>query len=117
MDHCKIKSWQHKGIKEFFFKGKKQGIMPAHAKKLKIILQRLNAAMRARDMDTPGMAFHELKDATQTQNKATQTSRLTPLALNLVLLPIDVRPRYCREIGVVGFDCFFQQAEHFASLP
>ena len=35
--------------------------MPAHEKRLKIILQRLNAAIAAKDMNTPGMNFHELK--------------------------------------------------------
>lgn len=35
--------------------------MPIHEKRLKIILQRLNAAIRAEDMNTPGMDFHELK--------------------------------------------------------
>jgi len=35
--------------------------MPVHEKKLKIILQRLNAAIQAEDMNTPGMNFHELK--------------------------------------------------------
>lgn len=56
-----IKSWKHKGLKEFFFTGNKKGIMPVHEKKLKIILQRLNAAIQAEDMNTPGMNFHELK--------------------------------------------------------
>lgn len=31
-------------------------------KRLKIILQRLNAAIQPEDMNTPGMNFHELKD-------------------------------------------------------
>jgi proteic killer suppression protein len=56
-----IKSWQHKGLKEFFLTGSKKGIMPVHEKRLKIILQRLNAAIQAEDMNTPGMNFHELK--------------------------------------------------------
>lgn len=56
-----IKSWQHKGLEEFFFKGSKKGINPAHEKRLKIILQRLNAAIQAEDMNTPGMNFHGLK--------------------------------------------------------
>jgi len=56
-----IKSWKHKGLKEFFYTGNKKGIMPVHEKRLKIILQRLNAAIQAEDMNTPGMNFHELK--------------------------------------------------------
>lgn len=35
--------------------------MPVHEKRLKIILQRLNAAIQAEDMNTPGMNFNELK--------------------------------------------------------
>ena len=56
-----IKSWQHKGLKEFFYTGNKKGIIPMHEKRLKIILQRLNAATDAKDMATPGMKFHEIK--------------------------------------------------------
>ena len=55
-----IKSWQHKGLREFFFTGNKRGIVPAHEKRLKIILQRLNAAVVVQDMSTPGMNFHTL---------------------------------------------------------
>lgn len=56
-----IKSWQHKGLKKFYEAGSLAGIIPSHAKKLKIILQRLNAAIKADDMNTPGMDFHGLK--------------------------------------------------------
>ena len=55
-----IESWQHNGLKDFFFSGSKKGIMPSHAKRLKIILQRLNAAIQPKDMNTPGMNFHDL---------------------------------------------------------
>ena len=56
-----IKSWQHKGLKQFFETGSMAGIQAAHQQRLKIILQRLNAAINASDMDTPGMRFHRLK--------------------------------------------------------
>lgn len=56
-----IKSWQHKGLKQFFETGKVVGIQPEHSTRLKIILQRLNAATRPEDMNTPGMRFHQLK--------------------------------------------------------
>ena len=56
-----IKSWQHKGLNAFFISGNKKGIVPDHEKRLKIILQRLSAAIAAKDMNTPGMNFHELK--------------------------------------------------------
>ncbi len=55
-----IKSWKHKGLKLFFETGKKSGIFVAHEKKLKIILQRLNAAIKPDDMNTPSMKFHKL---------------------------------------------------------
>ena len=55
-----IKSWKHKGLKKFFEQGILSGIRPEHAKKLKIILQRLSAAVRAEDMNTPAMRFHRL---------------------------------------------------------
>ncbi len=56
-----IKSWQHKGLKKYYETGKKSGIQPHHGQRLKIILQRLDAAVRATDMNTPGMNFHPLK--------------------------------------------------------
>lgn len=56
-----IKSWRHKGLKRFYDTGNKSGIVAAHEKRLKIILQRLNAATEAEDMDTPSMNFHPLK--------------------------------------------------------
>ena len=56
-----IKSWQHKGLKKFFETGSTAGIQFAHKERLKVILQRLNAAIDATDMNTPGMHFHKLK--------------------------------------------------------
>ena len=56
-----IKSWQHKGLKKFYETGSLAGVTPSHSKRLKIILQRLDAATRAEDMNTPGMDFHGLK--------------------------------------------------------
>lgn len=56
-----IKSWKHKGLEVFFKTGKSIGILNNHAKKLKIILQLLNAADKAERLDLPGMRFHKLK--------------------------------------------------------
>src|SRR3990167_789727 len=58
-----IKSWKHKGLKHFYETGSTSGIQPNHQKRLKIILQRLNGAIRAGDMNTPGMKFHHLTGA------------------------------------------------------
>lgn len=55
-----IKTWKHKGLKQFFETGNKSGIIAVHEKKLKIILQRLSAAIKPEDMQTPGMQFHKL---------------------------------------------------------
>jgi proteic killer suppression protein len=55
-----IKSWKHKGLKRFFDTGNKAGITASHEKRLRIILQRLNAAVSAEDMNTPSMQFHKL---------------------------------------------------------
>ena len=55
-----IKSWKHKGLRLFFETGKKSGILAVHEKRLKIILQRLNAAVNPDDMNTPSMKFHKL---------------------------------------------------------
>jgi toxin HigB-1 len=55
-----IKSFKHKGMKEFFYTGKKQGIRPEHAERLEIILDRLNAANEIKDMNYPGSNLHKL---------------------------------------------------------
>lgn len=55
-----IKSWKHKGLKKFFDTGSKSGIVAIYEKRLKGILQRLNAASEAEDMNTPSMKFHRL---------------------------------------------------------
>ena len=55
-----IKSFKHKGLKEFFFPGSKKGIRPEHADKLERILDRLNAANEIRDMNCPGSNLHKL---------------------------------------------------------
>jgi toxin HigB-1 len=55
-----IQSFKHKGLKRFFEMGVISGINTSHIRRLKIILQRLNAATHPQDMDTPGMKFHKL---------------------------------------------------------
>ncbi len=55
-----IKTWQHKGLKNFFETGVASKIQPSHKKRLKLILQRLNAAVQAEDLELPGMRFHRL---------------------------------------------------------
>jgi proteic killer suppression protein len=55
-----IKSFKHKGLKEFFFTGSKKGIRPEHADRLERILDRLNAANEIKDMNYPGSNLHKL---------------------------------------------------------
>jgi proteic killer suppression protein len=56
-----IRSFKHKGLKRFFETGLTTGINAKHARRLKIVLQRLHAATYAQDMNTPGMDFHKLQ--------------------------------------------------------
>ena len=56
-----IISWKHKGLKTFWDTGSTAGIQAKHAQKLKFILQQLNAAIAAEDLNLPGLGFHKLK--------------------------------------------------------
>lgn len=55
-----IESFKHKGLKKFFETGSTVAINPQHSRRLKIILQLLNAAVVPEDMNMPGMRFHKL---------------------------------------------------------
>lgn len=55
-----IRSFKHKGLAKFFESGSTAGIQVAHAKRLRLILGRLNAAASVIDMDLPGLRLHEL---------------------------------------------------------
>ncbi|MBI2812282.1 MAG: type II toxin-antitoxin system RelE/ParE family toxin [Candidatus Melainabacteria bacterium] len=56
-----IKTFKHKGLKKFFDSGSKTSIQAAHAKKIALILDRLDAATESKDMNFPGSDFHPLK--------------------------------------------------------
>ena len=56
-----IRSFKHKGLQRFFESGKTSGIQSAHAKKLRLILGRLNVSADVGDMDLPGLHLHQLK--------------------------------------------------------
>lgn len=56
-----IKSFAHKGLKDFFETGSKKGIQPEHAPKLGRMLDRLDASTNPQDMDLPGYQLHMLK--------------------------------------------------------
>jgi len=55
-----IKSWKHKGIKNFFETGNAKGIQAKHINKLRIQLNLLDAATNPKDLNLPGYGFHEL---------------------------------------------------------
>jgi len=55
-----IKSFQHKGLEQFFSTGSKAGIQPSHAKRLKLQLGKLDTAKTSEDMDLPGWKLHPL---------------------------------------------------------
>lgn len=56
-----IKTWKHKGLRLFFRTVDMSGIQVKHQKKLKIILQLLDAACQPDDLNLPGIRFHPLK--------------------------------------------------------
>lgn len=56
-----IKTFRHKGLKAFFELGSLAGIQAAHAARLSRMLNRLNEASSAQDMNVPGWVLHPLK--------------------------------------------------------
>ena len=56
-----IKTFVHTGLEHFFLDGDKKGIQPKHAQKMGDILDLLNAAAKAEDMNFPGSGLHQLK--------------------------------------------------------
>jgi len=55
-----IKSFRHKGLSAFYFKGSKVGIQAKHADRLRLILARLDASREPQDMNLPGLRLHKL---------------------------------------------------------
>ena len=53
-----IKSFAHKGLKEFYETGSKRGIQAEHASKLERMLDRLDASTSPQDMNLPGSPNH-----------------------------------------------------------
>lgn len=56
-----IKSFTHKGLRGFWETGSKAGIQKPHADRLRLILQRLDAANEIQDADFHGARLHPLK--------------------------------------------------------
>ena len=55
-----IQGFKHKGLERFFTTGQQSGIQAQHAKRLRLILGRLNASTKPSDMDLPGLHLHPL---------------------------------------------------------
>ena len=55
-----IQSFRHKDLKPFCETGSKAGIVADHAKRLRALLARLDAASKPEDMDLPGARLHAL---------------------------------------------------------
>jgi len=55
-----IKSFKHKGLKNFFDDDDRSRINPQHAAKIGRILDRLDASVKPQDMNLPGYKLHEL---------------------------------------------------------
>jgi proteic killer suppression protein len=55
-----ILSFKHKGLERFFRTGSTSGIQANHAKRLQLILGRLNVSTSVNDMDLPGLFLHSI---------------------------------------------------------
>lgn len=55
-----IKSWKHKGLRNFYLSGDKSGIIADHSRKIQVILQLLDAANSPNKLNLPGFGFHKL---------------------------------------------------------
>jgi proteic killer suppression protein len=56
-----IQNFKHKGLKEFFETGTTRGIMPNHARRLKVRLEAMELAEEIEAINQPGWGLHELK--------------------------------------------------------
>lgn len=56
-----IAGFSHQGLKRFFRDADQRGINTRHGPRIERILDRLDAAIVAADMNLPGWDFHELK--------------------------------------------------------
>ena len=55
-----IRTFRHKGLGRFFTKNERRGIDAKQADRIRRILDRLDGATRAEDMNLPGLKFHGL---------------------------------------------------------
>jgi len=55
-----IRTFRHKGLEQFFRSGRKAGIQPSHAARLRLQLAKLDGAKTPDDMVMPGWRLHAL---------------------------------------------------------
>lgn len=55
-----IRSFKHKGLSRYFTEDDHRGINPKQAARIRRLLDRLDAATQAEDMNLPGYGFHGL---------------------------------------------------------
>ena len=55
-----IKTFKHKGLEKFHYKGAKKGIQAKHADKIGDILDIIDAAADIGDINSPGLDLHQL---------------------------------------------------------
>lgn len=60
-----IKSFRHKGLRQFYETGTMKGIQAKHVPKLRRQLARLEVAVGPQDMNVPGWDLHPLKGTLQ----------------------------------------------------
>ena len=56
-----VKSFRHKGLRQFFESGSLAGIQPHHARRLRMQLAALDTGQSIQDIDIPGFRLHPLK--------------------------------------------------------
>ncbi|MFF2051066.1 type II toxin-antitoxin system RelE/ParE family toxin [Leifsonia sp. NPDC058194] len=56
-----IRSFTHKGLAAYYRSGSVKGIVPQHAKRLRLILSVLDDAAVPADVDLPAFGLHSLK--------------------------------------------------------
>ena len=56
-----IKSFKHKGLRQFFESGSTAGIQALHSKKLRMQLAAIDTAQQIEDINLPGFRLHPLK--------------------------------------------------------
>ncbi|UQB42280.1 type II toxin-antitoxin system RelE/ParE family toxin [Thiomicrospira microaerophila] len=56
-----IKSFKHKGLRQFFEAGSVAGIQAPHTKKLRMQLAAIDTAQQIEDINLPGFRLHPLK--------------------------------------------------------